>query len=319
MSRKSGPISACSIVPAVPDRRVSGLLAALVVVWTACGGSAADHELLGDRAYVSRQFSDALIEYHLAISHKSTPRLRRKAAATAVHVGDLGEAAAQYVALAKESPASRDDAADGLERVARAAQGSDRAGLAAALAGLQQINARRALGAFAVSLAKGISESGSVNDAIAVLPVAAAAAPDARAQDSLVLQYARALGRAGRCQDAGQAYEGLVRRQRDPGVVRAAQQGLVQCALALGRQAIDSGRPQQAEEWFRKGVTDGGDTPLSRGGYLGLGDVMLARGDFAGAADAYLRAMQGAAPGDSIAERARQKLANLSNAGTGVR
>jgi hypothetical protein len=134
-----------------------------------------------------------------------------------------------------------------------------------------------------------------------------------------MLQYARALSRSGRCAEGSGVFEALVRRQRDPAVVRASQQGLVNCVLLLGRQAIDSGQPQQAEEWFRRAVSDGGDTPLSRAAYLGLGDVMLAKGDFAGAADAYLRAMQGAAPGDSVAERAREKLGNLSNAGTGIR
>ena len=305
-------------MPAVPKRR-GWLLAWGVSALVACGGAAADHEALGDRAYVSRQFSDALIEYRLAIKQRSTPKLRAKAGAAALHVGDLGEAAAQYVALAKESNDRRDEAADGLERVARAAEGNDRAGLAAALAGLQQINARRALGAFAGSLARGISESGTATDAMAVLPVAAAAASDARQEDSLMLQYARALTRAGRCQDGTGVFDALARRQRDPGIVKAAQQGSVQCLLLLGRQAVDSGRPQQAEDWFRQAASDGGDTPLARTAYLGLGDIMLARGDFAGAADAYLRAMQGAAPGDSVAEKAREKLSNLSNAGTGVR
>jgi tetratricopeptide (TPR) repeat protein len=93
----------------------------------------------------------------------------------------------------------------------------------------------------------------------------------------------------------------------------------VQCVLTLGRRAIERGQPQQAEDWFRRAVSDAGDTPLARSAYLGLGDVMLARSDYAGAADAYLRATQGAPPGDSVAEQARQKLGNLSNAGTVVR
>ena len=81
----------------------SGLLL-LFLAAAGCTGSAADHETLGDRAYVSRQFSDALIEYRLAIKQRPSAKLRAKAGAAALHVGDLGEAAAQYAALAKESP-----------------------------------------------------------------------------------------------------------------------------------------------------------------------------------------------------------------------
>jgi tetratricopeptide (TPR) repeat protein len=222
--------------------------------------------------------------------------------------------------LAKEGSDRRGEAADGLERVARAAIASnDRGGLSAALAGLKPLASGRALGTFAGPLARGIADGTNSADALTVLPVAAASAPDARQQDSLMLQYARALTRAGRCEEASAAFEALARRQRDPGVVRASQQGLGQCVLALGRQAVEQGQPQKAEDWFRRAVSEGGDAPLARSAYLGLGDVMLARGDYAGAADAYLRATQGAPPGDTVAEQARQKLGNLSNAGTVVR
>jgi len=285
-----------------------------------CGGAAADHEKLGDRAYVNRQFGDALIEYRLAIKDRANAKLRAKAGAAALHVGDLTAAAEEYLALAKGSSAQRSEGADGLERVARAAmEANDRPGLAAALSGLREIAAGRALGSFAGPLARGITESSSPAEAIAVLPYAAAAAPDARAQDSLVLQYARSLARAARCDDASSAFEGLIRRQRDAGVVRSAQQGLVQCALSSGRAALERGEPQTAEDWFRRAVLEGGDAPLARAAYLGLGDVMFARGDYVGAADAFLRATQGAPPGDSVAEHARQKLGNLTNAGTVAR
>jgi len=290
------------------------------LVVAACGGSAADHETLGDRDYVGRQFSDALVEYRIAIKQHPTARLRSKAGAAALHVGDLGEAVSQYVALVTEAGDRRGEAEDGLERVARAAiEANDRAGLTGAIAGLRQINATRPLGAYAGQLARGVSENGSPTDAAALLPVAAAAAPDARQEDSLILQYARALTRAGRCEDGLPIFEGLARRQRDAGVARSAEQGLVQCELAVGRQALERGQPQQAEEGFRRAVADGVDTPLGRAAYLGLGDVLLAKRDFSGAADAYLRAIQGAPPGDSVGEQARQKLGTLSNAGTPIR
>lgn len=269
---------------------------------------------------MNRQFSDALVEYRLAIKQRSSGRLRAKAGAAALHVADYAEAVSQYAALAKESQDRRAEAADGLERVARASIATnDRAGLALALAALRPIATGRALASFAGPLARGISEGGSAAEAMTVLPAAAAGALDVRWQDSLMLQYGRALSRGGRCAEGSAIFEALIRRQRDPGVARAAQNGLVQCVLQLGRQSVDEGQPQHAEEWFRKAITEAGDSPLARPAYLGLGDVMLARGDYAGAADAYFRAMQGAPPGDSTAERAREKLGTLSNAGTVVR
>jgi tetratricopeptide (TPR) repeat protein len=293
---------------------------ALLLALAACGIAAADHEALGDRAYVNRQFNDAFVEYRLALKQgAASPQLRAKAGAAALHVGDLVEAAAEFVALGRESPERRSEAADGLERVARAAIGADdRPGLAAALNGLRQIAAGRALGAFAGQLARGISETGTADEAVAVLPYAAAAAPDARTQDSLVLQYARALTRSGQCADALPAFESLVRRERETNIARSAEQGLLQCAVGLGRAAMDRGAPGEAEPWFRRATLDGRETSLVRAAYLGLGDVMLGRGDYLGASDAYQRAIQGAPPGDSVADIARDRLAGIANAGTGA-
>lgn len=299
------------------SRRLAAL-AWLVAAASACGGSAANHEAMGDRAYLNRQFGEALVEYRLALKQRSSPRVHAKAGAAALHAGDLTIAASEYVELARSSD-RRGEGADGLERVARAAmQVDDRAGLAAALSGLRQISEGRALGAFAAQLARGVIESGSPAEAITILPYAAAAAPDGRTQDSLILQYGRALSRSGRCEEGAGVYEGLIRRQQDAALVRTAQQGLLQCALGLGRAAVEQGAPGVAEGWFLRAVREAGDTPAARAAYLGLGDVLMGRNDFLGASEAYQRAMQGAAPGDSIAEVARQRLANISNAGTGA-
>jgi len=292
-----------------------------VLVAAGCGGAAANHETLGDRAYLNRQFGDALVEYRLAVKLRpGTPRLHAKAGAAALKVGDLTAAAAEYVALAGSSSNRRGEAADGLERVARAAMKTDdRPALSAALSGLRQISAGRALGSFAGQLAGGLVDAGSAAEAIAVLPYAAAAAPDARSQDSLVLQYSRALVRSGRCEEASAVFEGWIRRHREAGVAAAAQQGLLQCAVGLGRAAMAQGNTAAAEDWFRRAALAAGDSPLGRAAYLGLGDVMLARDDYGGAAEAFQRAALNAPPGDSAAEVARQRLSTISNAGTGVR
>src|SRR5260370_5034160 len=71
------PISACWNVQVTASVTLSGIVGTALLL--ACGGSAADHESLGDRDYVSRQFGDALVEYRIAIKQHSTARLRAKA------------------------------------------------------------------------------------------------------------------------------------------------------------------------------------------------------------------------------------------------
>jgi tetratricopeptide (TPR) repeat protein len=153
---------------------------------------------------------------------------------------------------------------------------------------------------------------------VAVLPYAAAGASDARQQDSLMYAYAQALTRIGRCQQAVAVFEGVARRQRAADLASAAADGAAACAIRLGRGALDGDRPDEAEQWFRRAVTQADDAPAGRAAYVGLGDVMYARGDLSGAAEAYQRALAGAVPGDSIAELARQRLNRIGSAGTAL-
>jgi hypothetical protein len=53
---------------------------------------------------------------------------------------------------------------------------------------------------------------------------------------------------------------------------------------------------------------------VARAAFLGLGDVRLALGDLAGAMDSYQQALIGGVPGDTIAQRAREKLNALGRA-----
>jgi len=300
-------------VPRGSRRPAWGLL-----LLSACAGAAADHEILGDRAYLNRQFNDAFVEYRLALKQRpGNARLHAKAGAAALHVGELVDAASEYVALGRASDDRRSEAADGLERVARSAlAAADRPGLAAALTGLRQLASGRALGSFAGQMARGVSDANPA-EAVAVLPYAAAAAPDAGAQDSLVLLYARALVRSGQCAGAAPVFEGLVRRNREASIARAAEQGFLQCAVDIGRAALERGATDVAESWFRRAALEQSESSLVRAAYLGLGDIMRGRNDLFGAADAYQRAVQGAPPGDSVGEVARARLSAISNAGTG--
>ncbi|HKW41917.1 MAG TPA: hypothetical protein VJN39_11775, partial [Gemmatimonadales bacterium] len=88
----------------------------------ACQPSAADHEELGDREYAAGSYRNALAEYELGLkAHPSSADLNAKTGAAALHVGDFAAAVDAYVALAERDRSRAGEAADGLERAARAA------------------------------------------------------------------------------------------------------------------------------------------------------------------------------------------------------
>jgi hypothetical protein len=122
------------------------------VALLACTRSAADHEELGDRAYAAGSYADALAEYQLGRkANAGSAPLLAKVAAAAVHAEDYELAAESYRALARRDRSRAEEAADGLDRVARAAlAANDRTALASALTGLREIAPRRPLGRYVV-------------------------------------------------------------------------------------------------------------------------------------------------------------------------
>jgi len=279
---------------------LGALLATLLV---ACVGAAAQHESLGDRAYAAGSWSNALIEYRLALQNGSpNAALRAKAGAAALHAGDLEAAAEEYAAVATEGGESRtEEAADGLVLVAnRAIDEGDQLALRKALDHLQSIAPGRAVGGYAQHLASVLGTMQPSPEALNVLTFAAASAPDAGTQDSLVAVYGDMLRRMGRCEAAIPVFESLLRRQRLVEQTGTVQSQLVACALALARNAHDAGQPTAAERWFRLAATRGGTTPAGRLAYLGLGDVLFGLGDVTGAIQAYEQARAGLFPGDSV-------------------
>lgn len=293
-------------------------LALLVVAVGACQGSAADHEHLGDRAYLESRYGAALVEYRLAlVQHAPSARLRAKAGAAALAGGELHAAVEEYRTLAVEDGQRRGEAVDGLQRVAeRAIEDGERGALRAAVSALRELEAARALGQFGGRLAEALGERPDVGEALTLLPYAAALASDARRQDSLLMAYGDVLRRTGRCEAALAVFEGLVRRHRAPEAAGPAANGVALCGLQLGHAALSAGRPQDAQAWFARAAEHGGATTAGRAASLGLGDVAFALGDFAAAADAYLRVQRGAPPGDTLAARAAERLNRLTNAGT---
>ena len=291
--------------------------AAVVLFAIGCGGFGADHEALGDRAYVAGDFGEALTEYRLALlqGEGSAGRLRTKAAAAARRAGDLVGAAQELALLARADGKRLEEAADGLELVARdAIAAGDRNALRTATGLLRELQTGRSVGQYATALAAaGDLEPGRA--AVSLLPIAAANAPDARQQDSLMHVYAQALAESGRCTQAVPVFEALTRRGRLP-VVTEASRGAALCALHEGRAHLGAARYGPAEEWFRRAITLGEGTPIGRAGYLGLGDVLKARGDLMGAVTAWERVLGDAAPGDSLAEGARARINAIAAPGT---
>ena len=294
-----------------------------LVFWSlSCGGAATEHEMLGDRAYAALQYDDALVEYRLALVQRAEdPGLLAKVAASALHSGSLADAAVAYLVLAEGGNEDRfAEAADGLERVARAAlEAGDTDALTAALGGLRQAAPGIALGSLAQQLAREIGDGPPSEDVLSVLAYAAAAAPDARVLDSLMYTYAAVLRQLGRCEEAVPVFEGLARRRREPAVRESARAGLGYCAMLVARQFHgDLQLPLSAEEWYRRTIRGAEGTVYERRAYLGLGDVLFARGDYPGAAEAYESVLFEAAPGDSLADVASQRLNMLGQAGTGI-
>ena len=289
---------------------------ALLILTCACTRSASDHEELGDRAYAAADYRSALAEYQLGLkAHAGSASLDAKLGAAALHTQDYFAAAEAYRALARDDRSRVDEAADALERVVRAALGTnDRGALASALTGMREIAPTRPLGRYATLAALDAVDRGDTATALALLPVATAASADPARADSLLYLYGMALVRVRDCTTAVSVFEGVIWRKRAPVVVESAREGLGLCALVEGQLALEKGRPADAEDWFRRATAPGASPDVVRAAFLGLGDVRLAQGDIAGALESYQQALVGGTPGDTIAQRAQEKINSLGKA-----
>ena len=287
-----------------------------LVLGLSCQPSAADHEELGDREYAAGAYRNALAEYELGLTaHPGSADLNAKTGAAALHLGEFATAVEAYVALGEHDRSRAAEAADGLERAARAAlAANDRGDAAKALAGLRSVAPARPLGRYARLAALDAADRGDTAGAMALLPGAAAAAGDVRIADSLLFVYGMAAVRARDCATAVPVFEGVIRRQREPAVADGAREGLGLCSLVEGQRLLESGKPADAESWFRRATAPGAPADVVRGAFLGLGDVQLAQGDVAAALESYQQALAGGAPGDTITQRAQEKINALGRA-----
>jgi tetratricopeptide (TPR) repeat protein len=268
-------------------------LALLIVAATVVTGCrrVGDHERRGDEAYGQSRFSDALGEYRLALANDPEPRLWAKTGSAALRTGNLEVAADAYLRLAAEDPSRAEEAAEGLEAVARAAERSnDVKRLESAVIGLGMIAPNRSLGRYALAVVRrpGAEATNLVN----ILPAAIATAPDAETVDSLLAVYGAALYETSGCDQALPLYQAAVRRTKSSHLRGRAEDGV-------------------AELWFTAAIRVDSATPVGRRALVGYGDAQLRLGDTAAAASAYESVVADLVQSDSTTQMARDRLEEL--------
>lgn len=274
----------------------------------ACGpGGGA--EGVGDQSYADGRYQQALAAYAPLAQTAPSARLWAKIGASALHVGQLGEATEAYRALGIADPTRADEAAEGLERVILAAERRlDDQALQEAVAALRAVAPDRPLGRHALSLMK-VAE-GPV--ALADLAAAIAAATEAGTIDTLLVRQAAALAGADSCAPAVPLFQSALRRSGREGNP-SAEGGLVACFYRLGSAQLVYA-PDSAEAWFREAAGVDSTTGVGRAAMIGLGDARARQGDLVGAALAYQSALSSGSRTDSLGLLAGAKLNALVSA-----
>lgn len=273
-------------------------------------GRVGDHERRGDQLYGEGQYSQALAEYRSALAGDPDPRLWAKTGAAALRTGNLEVATDSYLRLAAEDPTRTEEAAEGLDAVARAA---DRAGdvkrLESAVVGLGMIAPGRSIGRYALELVR--RPGAEATNLVAVFPGAIAAAPDAETVDSLLAVYGAALRETSGCDQALPVFQATLRRTRVDALRNRAEDGVAGCSLALGLRADAAGRPDDAALWFAAAIRVDSGTPVGRRALVGYGDAKLRLGDTAAAAQAFQAVASDQVQSDSTSQMARDRMEEL--------
>ena len=286
---------------------------AAAVACLACGG-AADGERRGDEAYGRGRYAQALTEYR-ALGGKTHPRVWAKIGAAALRTGDLREAADAYLHLAGEDPGRAEEAAEGLDVVARAAERADQPeALHQAVVGLLTVSPDRVPGPYALILAQ--KEGAEPAELVTLLPRAIAAAPDQSTADSLLALHARLLQQTSGCGQAMFQYRAVLRRSQDSALRARARKGTADCALSLGQRSMSGGREQDAALWFAEAARMDSSSATGRRALFAYGETRLRQGDTLAAALAYQAIASNAEVSDSFGGKARARLTALGLAPT---
>jgi tetratricopeptide (TPR) repeat protein len=282
----------------------------IAIVLLAGCGQGGDHERLGDKSYGEGRYAQALAEYRLGVEKDPDPRVWAKAGAAALHTGNLEVASDAYLRLAAEDPTRAEEAAEGLESVARAAErAGDARRLQAAVVGMGAIAPDRSTGRYALDLIR--RPGAEATDLVAVIPGAIAVAPDPETVDSLLVVYGAALRETSGCGEALPAFQASLRRTRIAALRSRAEEGVAGCSLALGLRAEATGMPNDAALWFAAAIRIDSNTTVGRRALVGYGDSQLRLGDSVAGAVAYRMVVSDAVQRDSIYQMALDRLEGL--------
>jgi tetratricopeptide (TPR) repeat protein len=281
----------------------------LLVLMGGCGG-AGDHEQLGDRAYGEGRYAQALTEYRRVLERDPDARVWAKAGAAALRTGNLEVASDAYLRLAAEDPTRAEEAAEGLESVARAAErASDGKRLQAAVVGMGAIAPDRSIGRYALELIR--RPGAEATDLVAVLPGAIAVAPDPETVDSLLVVYGAALRETSGCGEALGAFQAGLRRTKVAALRERAEEGVAACSVWMGLRSAAMDRPEDAALWFAAAIRIDSNTTVGRRALVGYGDAQLRLGDTIAGALAYQTVISDATQSDSIHVMALDRLEGL--------
>jgi tetratricopeptide (TPR) repeat protein len=223
-----------------------------VSVTLACGGSTSV-ERRADGEAAEGRWTEALASYRTAVVRQPDGRLLAKLGAAALRVDNLPEAAAAFARLGGEDPSRQEEAADGLDLVARAAdRAGDTTALRIAIGGLRDVAPSRPVGRYVLALEArgGLSPA----DRLELTPAAVGAAPDGDTADSLLLQYAAILEGGNDCERAAHIYGAVAMRSTLRGRVQAAGRAEQRCALRVGRARLEAGTPADALAWLEEAI-----------------------------------------------------------------
>ena len=283
--------------------------AALLVLVAGCGGSG-DHERLGDRAYGESRYTQSLAEYRQSLEKNPDARVWAKAGAAALRTGNLEVASDAFLRLAAEDPTRAEEAAEGLEAVARAAERTgDGKRLQAAVVGMGAIAPDRSIGRYALELIR--RPGAEATDLVAVLPGAIAVAPDPETVDSLLVVYGSALKETTGCGEALPAFQAGLRRTKLAALRNRAEEGVAACSLWMGLRAEAMGVPGDALLWFAATIRIDSGTTVGRRALVGYGDARLRLGDTLAGALAYQTVASDAVQTDSVHQMAVDRLEGL--------
>lgn len=227
-----------------------GLL--VLTITSACRGSTSV-ERRADLEVADARWSEALASYRTAAERQPDGRVLNKLGNAALRVGNLREAVAAFGRMGREDPSRRNEAADGMDMVARAAdRAGDTTALRMAVEGLRDVAPGRPVGRYVLAL----ESRGALTPAVRLelTPAALAAAPDADTADSLLLQYAAILRDASDCEHAAHIYQAVAMRSTLRERAVAAGQAGQDCALRVGQARIEAGAPADALVWLDEAI-----------------------------------------------------------------